>query len=105
MYLKVNVNKKCFDIKDLKVILLVYVEQLNEVVIKDRELEGKKFLKCKEDKFCMKFMKVSCIDFDSGFMVCDEKFKGFFYLDYCIVDGCYGIIVDIYVILGNVYDS
>ena len=86
-HLKANANKKRFDIKDLKVTPSAYVEQLNEAVTKDRELEGKKPLKCKEDKPCTKPTKVSRTDPDSGFMVRDEKPKGFFYLDHRIVDG------------------
>ena len=89
----------------MKVTPSAYVEQLNEAVTKDRELEGKKPLKCKEDKPCTKPTKVSRTDPDSGFMVRDEKPKGFFYLDHRIVDGRHGIIVDTHATPGNVHDS
>ncbi|MFX3993636.1 transposase, partial [Streptococcus suis] len=41
----------------------------------------------------------------SGFMVRDEKPKGFFYLDHRVVDGKHGIIVDTHATAGNVHDS
>ena len=104
-HLKANANKKRYDIKDLKVTPSAYVEQLNEAVIKDREDSGKKPLKCKEDKPCTKPTKVSRTDSDAGFMVRDEKPKGFFYLDHRIVDGQHGIIVDTHATPGNVHDS
>ena len=104
-HLKANANKKRYDIEDLKVSPSVYVEQLNEAVLQDREDEGKKPLKCKEETPCTKPTKVSRTDPDSGFMVRDEKPKGFFYLDHRIVDGKHGIIVDTHATAGNVHDS
>ena len=104
-HLKANANKRRYDIKDLNVTPSAYVEQLNEAVIKDREESGKKPLKCKEDKPCTQATKVSRTDSDSGFMVRDEKPKGFFYLDHRIVDGKHGIVIDTHATPGNVHDS
>ena len=104
-HLKANANKKKYDVESLKVSPGAYVEQLNEAVIKDREESGKKPLKCKPEKVCTKNTKVSRTDPDSGFMVRDEKPKGFFYLDHRIVDGKHGIIVDTHTTPGNVHDS
>ena len=104
-HLKANANKRRYDIEDLKVSPSVYVEQLNEAVIKDREAEGKKPLKYEEKEPCTKPTKVSRTDPDSGFMVRDEKPKGFFYLDHRVVDGRHGIIVDTHATAGNVHDS
>lgn len=104
-HLKANANKKKYDIQSLKVTPGAYVEQLDEAVSKDREESGKKPLKCKPVKVCTKETKVSRTDPDSGFMVRDEKPKGFFYLDHRIVDGQHGIIVDTHATPGNVHDS
>jgi transposase len=104
-HLKANANKKRYDIKDLAVSPSAYIEQLDEAVIRDREASGKKPLKCKEDTPCTKPTKVSRTDPDAGFMVRDEKPKGFFYLDHRTVDGKYNIIVDTHATPGNVHDS
>jgi len=104
-HLKANANKRKHDIKDLEVSPSVYIEQLQEAVAQDRELSGKKPLKCKEQKPCTKPTKVSRTDPDSGYMIRDEKPKGFFYLDHRIVDGQHGIIVDTHATAGNVHDS
>jgi IS5 family transposase len=104
-HLKANANKKKYDVESLKVSPGAYVEQLNDAVIQDREASGKKPLKCKPEKVCTKDTKVSRTDPDSGFMVRDEKPKGFFYLDHRIVDGKHNIIVDTHTTPGNVHDS
>lgn len=104
-HLKANANKRRYDIKDLEVSPSVYIEQLNEAVSIDRELSGKKPLKCKDETPSTKPTKVSRTDADAGFMVRDEKPKGFFYLDHRTVDGKHNIIVDTHATPGNVHDS
>ncbi|WP_226349844.1 IS1182 family transposase, partial [Alcaligenes sp. 13f] len=52
-----------------------------------------------------KEIKVSRTDPDSGFMVRDDKPRGFFYLDHRTVDSKHAIITDTHVTPGNVHDS
>ena len=104
-HLKANANKRKHDVKELEVSPSVYIEQLQNAVTKDREASGKKPLKCKDAQPCTKATKVSRTAPDSGYMVRDDKPKGFFYLDHRIVDGQHGIIVDTHATAGNVHDS
>lgn len=82
----------------------MYIDVLNVVIDEDWVVIGKKLLVLLM-MVKMKDIKVSIIDLESGFMYWDNKLKGFFWFDYCIVDGKYGIIIDIYIMFGNVYDS
>ncbi|MEJ5153604.1 IS1182 family transposase [Comamonas sp. MYb396] len=52
-----------------------------------------------------KRIKQSRTDPDSGFMVRDDKPRGFFYLDHRTVDSKHAIITDTHVTAGNVHDS
>ena len=52
-----------------------------------------------------KTIKQSTTDPDSGYMVRDQKLKGFFYLDRRIVDGRVNIITDVHVTAGNVHEA
>lgn len=52
-----------------------------------------------------KRIKRSRTDPDSGFMVRDDKPRGFFYLDHRTVDSKHAIITDTHVTAGNVHDS
>lgn len=104
-HLKASANKKRHDFQDLEVTPSTYIDQLNEAVIKDRADSGKKPLKCEEKSPRTKSTKISRTDPDSGFMVRDEKPKGFFYLDHRIVDGKHNIIVDTHATRGNIHDS
>jgi len=61
-----------------------YQEQLTTTVEADRQAAGKKPLKLPDTDDSgpsSKKIKVSRTDSDCGFMVCDEKPKGFFYLE------------------------
>jgi transposase len=107
-HLKANANKGKFDVMQVAEPPSAYLEQLEAAVQADREASGKKPLKQRDDDDSApptKEIKVSRTDPDSGFMVRDEKPKGFFYLDHRTVDGKHAIITDTYATAGNVHDS
>lgn len=105
-HLKANANKNKFIKKEVAKSTRSYLADLEDAINKDREEHGKKPLKKKDDdNDTKKETKVSTTDPDSGYMVRDNKPKGFFYLDHRTVDGKYSIITDTYVTAGNVHDS
>ncbi len=104
-HIKANANKN----KHLKVTVQQerqsYMEQLDQAVEKERVLHGKKPLAQSSKAPVEKTIKQSTTDPDSGYMVRDQKPKGFFYLDHRTVDGRANIITDVHVTAGNVHDS
>ena len=111
-HLKANANKNKYDLKDVALQPAAYLEELDAAVDADRQAEGKRPLKRKQDKDDdsdasgpTKQIKVSRTDPDSGYMVRDGKPKGFFYLDHRTVDAKYAIITDTHVTPANVHDS
>lgn len=104
MYLKVNVNKGKYDFVMVVKLWVDYWGEFDCVIEVEWVLYGQKLLKEKECKLSEKEIKVSCVDLEVGYMVCEGKLKGFFCFDYCMVDGCCGIIIDSFVMLVNVYD-
>jgi len=107
-HLKANANKAKFDLVQVEQQPSAYLEQLEAAVEVDRQAAGKKPLKSRDDDDSAppsKAIKVSRTDPESGFMVRDEKPKGFFYLDHRTVDGKHAIITDTYATPGNVHDS
>jgi len=110
-HLKANANKNKFIKKEVSKSTRSYLKDLEGAVDEDREAHGKKPLK-KDDEDRndppeppKKETKVSTTDPDSGYMVRDNKPKGFFYLDHRTVDGKHNIITDTFVTAGNVHDS
>ena len=79
--------------------------QLDEAVRLDREANGKKPLKKREEVKEQREIKVSTTDPDSGYMMRDGKPEGFFYLDHRTVDHKYNIITDVHITPGNVHDA
>jgi transposase len=104
-HLKANANKRRFDVHDVAIKPMEYLEALNEAIDADREDEGKRPLKRDPGSEKQKPTKVSTTDPDAGYMVRDQKPEGFFYLDHRSVDGRVGIITDSYVTPGNINDS
>jgi len=111
-HLKANANKNKYDLVDAAIKPAAYLEQLDAAVDADRQAEGKRPLKRKQDKDDdsdaggpTKQIKVSRTDPDSGYMVRDGKPKGFFYLDHRTVDAKHAIITDTHVTPANVHDS
>jgi len=104
-HLKASANKNKFDVQEVEVAPLDYLEALDEAIDEDRESHGKPPLKAKSGKPKTKAIKVSRSDKDSGYMVRDGKPKGFFYLDHRTVDGAHNIITDSHVTPANVHDS
>lgn len=105
-HLKANANKnKHIKVKAIKE-RQAYMAELDKAVDHDRLLHGKKPLAppskapTKERQ-----IKQSTTDPDSGYMVRDNKPKGFFYLDHRTVDARCNIITDVHVTAGNVHDS
>lgn len=105
-HLKANANKSKFDVVQAAQPPSAYVEQLEAAVDADRQASGKRPLKSHDDDGLppTKEIKVSRTDPDSGFMVRDEKPKGFIYLDHRTVDGKHAIITDTFATAGNVHD-
>ena len=103
-HLKANANKNKYENKDQPVKPSAYVDALDQAVAEDRQREGKKALKPKDEP-PPKATKVSTTDPQSGFMHRDQKPKGFFYLDHRTVDKKHNLILDTYVTPGNVNDA
>jgi transposase len=105
-HLRANANKNKYDVAEVRVKPVAYLEALDAAITEDRAAHGKKALKEKpvapEET---KEIKVSRTDADSGYMVRDGKPKGFFYLDHRTVDGRHAIITDTHVTPANVHDS
>lgn len=79
--LKANANKNKFDVVKLEQAPAAYLEKLNAAVDADRAAHGKKPLERDDDEPpSSKDTKISRTDPDSGYMVRDDKPKGFFYL-------------------------
>jgi len=104
-HLKANANKNKFDLAEVPVKPQQYLASLEAAVTEDRADHGKKPLKAPNPEPETKQIKVSRTDKDSGYMVRDDKPKGFFYLDHRTVDGRHAIITDTHVTPANVHDS
>jgi transposase len=104
-HLKANANKNKYDLAEVKVKPVEYLQALDAAVGEDRAAHGKQPLKPSEPEAETKQIKVSRTDPDSGYMVRDGKPKGFFYLDHRTVDGRHAIITDTYVTPASVHDS
>ncbi len=72
-----------------------YMDQLDRAVEEERISHGKKPLAPPSKAPSEKTIKQSTTDPDSGYMVRDQKPKGFFYLDHRTVDGKANIITDV----------
>lgn len=108
-HLKANANKNKFAIQKVQQSTKAYVEELEKAIDEDRIAHGKKPLKKDDDdndgpEPPTKNTRISTTDSDSGYMVKDNKPKGFFYLDHRTVDGKHNIITDVYVTGGNIND-
>lgn len=106
-HLKANANKRKFKEEERPITAKTYLEELDKAVTEERARKGQKPLKSKDDNQDppTKITKISTTDLDSGYMVRDEKPKGFFYLDHRTVDSKYAIITDTHVTPDNVHDS
>lgn len=105
-HLKANANKKKFDVVQVAQTPSAYLAELDAAVDIDRAEHGKKPLKRDDDdEPPTKQIKVSRTDPDSGYMVRDDKPKGFFYLDHRTVDAKHSIITDTHVTPASVHDS
>ena len=104
-HIKASANKN----KHLKVTVKqerqAYMDQLDCAVEEERISHGKKPLAPPSKAPSEKTIKQSTTDPDSGYMVRDQKPKGFFYLDHRTVDGKANIITDVHITAGNVHDS
>ncbi|NDG54230.1 MAG: IS1182 family transposase, partial [Flavobacteriia bacterium] len=105
-HLKANANKHKYEVHNLPVTPLSYIEELNEAIDEDRKAHHKKPLKPgNSPRAETKDKKISKTDPDSGYMVRDGKPKGFFYLDHRTVDSQCNIITDSYATAANLHDS
>lgn len=130
-HLKANANKNKHDVMQVRQAPVAYLAELELAIEADRQASGKKPLKARKGKDQdddqdgtgvppspgtgkpeshaqtgdTKEIKVSRTDPDSGFMVRDDKPRGFFYLDHRTVDGKHAIITDTHVTAANVHDS
>lgn len=82
-----------------------YLRELEQAVQEDRLAHGKKPLAPPSKVPAEREIKQSTTDSEAGYMVRDNKPRGFFYLDHRTVDGRCNIITDVYVTPGNVHDS
>jgi transposase len=104
-HLKANANKNKFTKEEVQVETREYIEELNKAVEEDREKQGKKPLKEKEEVKETKEIRVSTTDPDCGFMSRENKQEMFCYLDHRTTDMKFNIITDAFVTAGNVHDS
>lgn len=108
-HLKANANKNKFEPIQVQQSTADYLAELDKAVDTERAERGKKPLKRDDDPSNpepdTRTIKQSTTDPDSGYMVRDDKPKGFFYLDHRTVDGKHAIIVDTHATAGNVADS
>ena len=104
-HLKANANKNKKTRVEVAASRQDYMDALDNAVEEDRLFHGKKPLKPTTKAPTTREINKSTTDPDSGYMVRDEKPKGFFYLDHRTVDGKCNIITDVHVTPGNVHDS
>ncbi|AMP16627.1 putative transposase [Collimonas pratensis] len=105
-HLKANANKGKFDVVTVQQTPSTYLAELDAAVDTDRAAHGKKQLKRDDDDTPpTKEIKISRTDPESGYMVRDDKPKGFFYLDHRTVDAKHAIITDTYATPASVHDS
>ena len=106
-HLEANANKSKFDVVTVEQTPSAYLAELNAAIDEDRVAHGKKPLKRGDDDDTPlpKEIKVSRTDPDSGYMVRDDKPKGFFYLDHRTVDAKHSIITDTHVTPASMHDS
>lgn len=106
-HLKANANKNKFDEVQVAQTPSAYLAELDAAIDADRAAQGKKSLKRDDDDQPppSKQIKVSRTDPESGYMVRDDKPKGFFYLDHRTVDAKHAIITDTHVTPASVHDS
>ncbi|WP_142126473.1 IS1182 family transposase [Bacillus sp. SLBN-3] len=104
-HLKANANKHKFTRETVEVETKEYVQELNQAIEEDRNENGKKFLKDREEVTETREVRQSTTDPDSGFMSRDQKQEMFCYLDHRTTDMKFNIITDAFVTPGNVHDS
>ncbi|BAO89082.1 transposase [Caballeronia cordobensis] len=106
-HLKANANKNKFDVVRVEQTPSAYLAELDAAIDADRAAHDKKPLKRDDDDTPGpgKDIKVSRTDPESGYMVRDDKPKGFFYLDHRTVDAKHAIITDTHVTPASVHDS
>ena len=104
-HLKASANKHKHRNVNARADALSYLEILEEAVEEDRLMQGKKPLPKVSPKLIEREIKQSTTDPDSGYMVRDNKPKGFFYLDHRTTDAKANIMTDVHVTAGNVHDS
>lgn len=113
-HLKANANRKKFDVVQVQQTPSAYLAELDAAVEADRAAHGKKPLRRGDDgddggsgpsTTQTREIKRSRTDPDSGYMVRDDKPKGFFYLDHRTVDAKHAIITDTHVTPASVHDS
>lgn len=105
-HLKANANKNKFDLVQVQQTPSAYLSELDAAVDADRAAHGKKPLARDDDAAPQsKEIKRSRTDPDSGYMVRDDKPRGFFYLDHRTVDAKHAIITDTHVTPASVHDS
>lgn len=104
-HLKANANKKKFDTQLVAKSRADYWDALDAAIDEDRAAHGKQPLKPAPREPEVKPTKISRVDPDAGYMVRDDKPKGFFYLDHRTVDGKLGLITDTFATPANIHDS
>jgi len=85
-HLKANANKNKHQKTMAEVSVKGYLNELECAIEEDRKAHGKKPLAAKLEEPKTKEIKQSTTDPDSGYMVRDNKPKGFFYLDHRTTD-------------------
>jgi transposase len=104
-HLKANANKNKYTQQLVTKSTRDYLDELDKDIDADRTAHGKRPMKSTVREVEQKETKISTTDPQSGYMVRDNKPKGFFYLDHRTVDGKHSIITDTHVTAGNVHDS
>ncbi|AIO63565.1 hypothetical protein DM76_1034 [Burkholderia mallei] len=97
-HLKANANKGKFDVVKLEQTPAAYTEALNGQWMRTGpRMAGSRWIATTMSRRLARTPKLSRTDPDSGYMVRDDKPKGFFYLDHRTVDAKHAIITDTHV--------
>lgn len=104
-HLKASANKNRFDLAVVAKSRADYWDALDAAIEADRLAHGKPALPERTRAPLEKPTRVSRTDPESGYMVRDDKPRGFFYLDHRTVDGRLGIITDTHATPASVHDS
>ena len=103
--LKASASAHKFDLAMVEKARVFYWNELDRAVEEDRLAHGMKPLPAKSREPKQKQTRISRTDPDAGYIVRDDKPRGFYYLDHRSVDTRHAIITDSHLTPATVHDS